>query len=292
MTLKPGIHPDIPAEVYHADPAPEPSLSAGIAHRLISQSPLHAWTRHPRLNPAHQEQERGILDFGSAAHALLLQGLDICEVIEAPDWRTAAAREARDAARKSGLIPLLRKDWDRMVELCETVKRQIAQLDVAPLPFHDGQPEQTLIWKEPNGVWCRARVDWLHSAGDVIDDAKSTGTSASPFVWSRNRLFADGKDIQAVFYRRGLKALTGIDATWRFIVFETEPPYALSVISLAPTAIELAERKVDRALELWKRCLESDTWPGYPTEVAYAELPVWEENRYLEMHYEAEEVAA
>lgn len=291
MTLKAGIHDDFPAADYHRDPAPEPSLSAGIAHRLISQSPLHAWTHQPRLNPAFKEKEGGILDFGSAAHALILQGIDICRVVEYDDWRKQAARDERDEARQSGLIPLLRKDYDRMVELCDTVKQQIARLDVAPLPFHDGKPEQTLIWQEDD-VWCRARVDWLHAAGDVIDDAKSTGTSANPFVWARNRLFADGKDVQASWYKRGLKALTGIDAEWRFSVFETEPPYGLSVISLAPSAIEMADRKVARALELWKRCLDTDRWPGYPTAVAYAEAPPWEENRFLERHYEEQGVPA
>jgi hypothetical protein len=289
--LRPGIHDDIPAERYHGDPCPEPSLSAGVAHRLISQSPLHARAHHPRLNPSFKDEQKAILDFGSAAHALLLQGLDICEVVEADDWRTKTAKEARDAARKSRLIPLLRKDWARMVELVETVKERLSHFDVAPLPFRDGKPEQTLVWKE-DSVWCRARIDWLHDDGDVIDDAKSTGTSASPFLWARNRLFADGKDIQAVHYLAGLRALTGVDATWRFVVFETEAPYGLSVISLAPSAVELAERKRARALELWKRCMDSGEWPGYPSEVAYAEAPPWESERFLEAHYEDVAVAS
>src|SRR5579885_3028935 len=119
VTLKPGIRPDVPAEDYHADPAPEPSLSAGIARRLISQSPLHAWTAHPRLNPDHRDEHGDRLDFGSAAHSLLLEGLDVCEVIEADSWRTNAAKDARDGARASGLIPLLRKDYERMCEFCE-----------------------------------------------------------------------------------------------------------------------------------------------------------------------------
>jgi hypothetical protein len=290
-TLRAGIHPDIPSAVYHADPAPEPSLSAGIAHRLISRSPLHAQAAHPRLNPDHKEEQGGILDFGSAAHSLLLEGLDICQIVEFDDWRKQAARDERDAARKSGLIPLLRKDYARMCELVEAVKAQIAQLDVAPLPLRDGKSEQTLVWQE-DGVWCRARIDWLHDEADVMDDLKTTGTTANPYVWARQRLFADGKDIQCAFYKRGLKATTGIDPDWRFVVCETEPPHAVSVISLAASALELADRKVERAIALWKRCIESGEWPGYPREIAMAEMPPWEEARYLEQHYEPEEVPA
>jgi hypothetical protein len=291
LVLQAGIHDGVEAERYHTDPAPEPSLSAGIAHRLISRSPLHAREAHPRLNPLHAEDHAGHLDFGTAAHSLLLDGMDVCEIIDADSWRTKAAQEQRDSAREAGLVPLLQKDWERMCVLVDAVKAQTAALDVHPRPLTDGKPEQTLVWQE-DGVWCRARIDWLHDAGDVIDDLKSTATSANPFLWARNRLFADGKDIQAVHYLKGLQILTGVEAAWRFIVVEVDPPHALSVISLAPSALELAERKRARALELWKRCLESDTWPGYPTEVAYAEAPPWEAERFLEQHYEEEQVAA
>ncbi len=286
--LRAGIHDEIPAERYHADPCPEPSLSSGIAHQLITHSPRHAWHQHPRLNPNHQEKTAGILDFGSAAHALLLEGIDRCQIIEFDDWRKTAAREARDEAREAGLIPLLRKDYQRMSEFCEAVKTQIAGLDVAPLPLSDGKPEQTLIWKE-GSVWCRARVDWLHPGFDVVDDVKTTGTTANPHEWGRTRLFADGKDIQAELYLRGLRALTGQDATWRFLVAEVDPPYAISVLSLTPTARALARRKVSRAIELFRRCLAAGEWPGYPSQTCFAEPPPWEEARFLEAHWEDDE---
>lgn len=285
-----GIY-TMPAERYHADPAPEPSLSAGTAHRLVNRSPLHAWYGHPRLNPDYREEVAAHLDFGTAAHSILLDGVDRCvEIAGFEDWRKQDARDQRDLARAEDRIPLLTKDLERMRELCSAVASQLSSFELDPLPLRDGQPEQTLIWQE-DGVWCRARLDWLHDTGDVVDDLKTTSASANPLAWARNRLFADGKDIQCAFYRRGLRALTGVDADWRFVVCEVEPPYALSVISLASSALELAERKVERAIELWRRCLEEDHWPGYPTEVAYAEAPPWEEARFLEAHYE-QEIAA
>ena len=290
MPLQQGIHDNVPADVYHADPCPEPSLSAGIARKLVSRSPLHAWEAHPRLNPDHEDEEAGHLDFGSAAHALLLEGIDICQVVEADSWRTNAAKDERDSARKSGLIPLLRKDYERMCDLVLAVRHQVARLDVAPLPLHDGQPEQTLVWQEGD-VWCRARPDWLHDAWDAVDDVKTTGTTANPADWARTRLFADGKDVQAAFYRRGLRHLAGTDPHWRFLVVEVDPPFAISVIGLSSAALELADRKVERAIHLWRRCMADGQWPGYSRELALAEPPAYEEARFLEAHYE-EEVAA
>jgi hypothetical protein len=66
------------------------------------------------------------------------------------------------------------------------------------------------------------------------------------------------------------------------VVVETSPPYALSVITPGAAVLELANAKIDRAVELWQRCLENDRWPAYPPVVHVAEVPAWEEARWLE----------
>lgn len=277
--LEAGIH-QISADVYHADPGAQPSLSASIAHTLLARSPQHAWWEHPRLNPMRRPRASGTLDNGTAAHALLFEAQKPV-IVDADDWRTKAAREARDEARAAGKVALLAKDAVVVQAMCDAIRRQLDQLECDPRPFTAGKPEQSLIWQEPNGVTCRARLDWLRDDRTAIDDLKTT-TTASPREWTRRRLWEDGKDIQAAFYLRGLRALTGSDAVWRFVVVENRPPYALSVIGLAPDALALANAKVETAIQTWARCLETDEWPAWPTQVCYAELPPWEEARWLE----------
>lgn len=280
MALKPGIH-TLPAADYHADKIGDrPSLSRSIAHKLLAQSPLHAWHAHPRLNPEHVEQASGTLDNGTAAHTLMFEGVEAV-IVEADSWRTNAAKEARDQARREGRVPLLAHQAIAVREMVDAVTAQLDALDISPRPFTKGQAEQTLIWEE-KGVLCRARPDWLRDDGTYTDDLKTTGGSADPHEWARNKIWADGLDLQAAMVRRGVKALTGHAVDWRFVVVENKPPHALSVISLAPDALALADRKLDRALEIWKRCLDADEWPGYPPRIAFAELPPWEEARYLE----------
>jgi hypothetical protein len=70
--------------------------------------------------------------------------------------------------------------------------------------------------------------------------------------------------------------------TWRWVVVETSPPYALSVITPGAAVLELANAKIDRALSIWRDCLERDAWPAYPPVLHVAELPAWEEARWLE----------
>lgn len=278
MTLGPGIH-SISSAAYHADPCSVPSLSASIAHTLVDRSPLHAWTQHPRLNPDFAREQEPKFDLGTAAHALLLEGRNAVEVVDAKDWRTNAAKEARDAAYTAGKIPLLVKDWERVDAMVERAKSQALGIHVTPPLFRDGKPEQTLVWEE-DGVVCRALIDWLRDDLTAVDDYKTTGNG--PDAWTRRTLYGIGADIQAVFYLRGIEKLTGKRPDWRYVVQETTAPYALFVVSLAPSVLEVAEDKVDKALALWRSCMASGDWPGYPTEVCYAELPAWEESRWLE----------
>jgi hypothetical protein len=275
--------------VYQADPCETPSLSSGIAKLLLTRSAKHAWARHPRLNPEFKRVEEEKFDLGTTAHELLLRGLDIAHVVDADSWRSNAAKDERDNARAAGLVPLLVKDYERTQGMVEAIRAQLHGLNI-PL-FVDGKAEQTLVWEE-QGVLCRARLDWLRDDHEAINDLKTTSASANPHDWCRRTLWGIGADIQVVMYRRGVLALTGRLPDFYYLVAECQAPYAISLVTLAPSALELAEKKLDRALHAWKECLATGIWPAYPTTVAYAELPPWVEQQYWDMEAAEEEVAA
>ena len=274
-----GIH-ELAAVDYHADPCEPPSLSSSIAHVLCTDSPAHAKAAHPRLNPDLERQEEEKFDVGNVAHSIILEGTSAVEVIDAPDWRTKVAKEARDAARAAGRTPLLLKHWRSVEAMVEAAQIQLEDHGAVPPLFDEGAAERCLVWEEPGGVMCRARLDWLRDDRLTIDDLKTTSASANPERWSRT-LFTIGADVQAAFYLRGLQALTGAEAEFRWAVIETSPPYALSVISPAPDVLTIGRKKVQYALDVWRRCLRDNDWPAYPARVAYAELPPWEESRWL-----------
>lgn len=286
--IGPGIH-EVLADTYHGDPCSVPSLSASLAHILTIDSPLHAYTAHPKLNPNFQREDEDKFSVGTAAHALLLQGDEIAEVLDFPDMRTKDAKAARDEARANGRLPLLAKHWDGVRAMVEAARAQLIAHRADPPLFRDGKAEQTLVWEEDGGVVCRARLDWLRDDRQTIDDYKSTGASANPERWVRT-LFGIGADVQAAFYLRGLKATSGVgDADFRWAVQETFPPYALSVVAPGPAVLEIGDAKVEYALNVWRECLSSGVWPAYPSRVCFAELPAYEEARWLER--EAREAA-
>lgn len=273
---------EIPADAYHRDEVgvDQPTLSSSVIKTLISASPAHARAEHPRLSPDFEHDADPKFDLGNVCHSLMLQGIEAASVMDYPDWRTGAAKEARAEARAHGLIPMLGKDWDRVEAMVKATREWISGLDVDPLPFAKGFPERTLVW-EDSGVTCRARLDWLFPDNTLIDDYKTTSASANPATWSDRTMYGIGGDIQAAFYLRGLRAVTGKDARFRFIVQETFAPFALSVIDIGADVLTIGDAKVDQALAIWKDCLKNDRWPSYPTTAYRAELPAWEEARWL-----------
>jgi hypothetical protein len=210
-------------------------------------------------------------------------------VIYANDWRKKEVQAERDEARAQGLIPLLDKDMVHVEAIVKALRERTKAVAADPPLFTAGAMEKTLAWTE-NAVACRARLDWLRDDRTAIDDLKTTSRSANPATWGR-QLYSMHYDVQAAFYLRGLKALdleetrngveTGrIPAVYRLAIVETTPPYALSIMSLSPAGMALANAKVDRALMLWKRCLETNEWPAYRQQVAIAEPPSWAEEQF------------
>lgn len=290
---EPGLYPDFPTDAYHADPCPGASLSSGVARTLLDCSPLHAWTAHPRLNPGWKPDERSLFDFGACAHAILLgKGRDIA-VIDAEDWRTKAAKEEREEARLAGRTPILTKDYDRAQTMVAAAREQIAAIPPLAKAFGPAGQSEVVIAGHEHGVWYRGMADRLLIDGSDVTmvDYKTTSASAHPAAVSR-RLFDAGHDFQAGFYRRLLAFVRPDAHRFRFILMtqENEPPFALSAVELDHASWVLAEKRIMAALGLWKRCLETNRWPGYPAAIATAELPGFVENAWLEREVNDEQL--
>ena len=260
---------------YIADPAPEPSLSASVAHTLITQSPLHAFMQHPRLNPGGEREESTKADIGTIAHGVLLENdWSRVVVIDAEDWRTKVAKEARDAAYAAGKVPMLVKQERPLRKMVDEARKAIANSELADV-WGNGTAEQTLVWQEGD-IWLRSRPDWLAKDHSLIIDYKTTTGSAEPNSWMRTAL-GNGNDLQAVLGLRGIKALTtgGENCKFVFMVQEQNAPYAVSFVGLDPVFLDMAEHKLERAITLWRDCITTNTWGGYPSRICWMSPPAW-----------------
>ena len=267
MKLKEGIH-IISNEIYHADPVIEPSLSRSMISAILN-CPAKAFIKHPRLNPNFKADDGdGKFDIGSATHSLLLEGIDNAEVIQADSWRTQAVKEQRELARQQGKVPLLEKEWDKTIVMVQAAEKQISEcpeLEITNLR-EDGDSELSLIWTETDEIsrtsWHRVRPDWWSKDRKLMIDYKTTGTSADPneYLYHITRM---EYELQEAYYRRGAKALSGIDPKFIFMVQETEEPYLCSFIGLQPMFQEIGKQKTEFGIFLWNQCMQTGKWEGY-----------------------------
>ena len=262
------------AEQYHADPAPTASLSSSIANILIDQSPLHAWLAHPRLNLRYEKTEDSRFDLGSAAHMMLLERREDRIVrVQAKDWRTNAAKDARAAAQANGQYAVLEHQYDDIVAMCTVAQDYLLTTELGDI-LATGDPERTVLWQE-GPLWYRCKPDLMSQDRRIVLDYKST-SSAAPDFFSK-QIGRMGYDLQSEFYKRGVSAVTGREGTtFVMLVQEISPPYACSLMSLSNTFCEIGKLKVARAMNLWNDCVTQNSWPGYTNRILYAEPKPWD----------------
>lgn len=258
---------------YHDDPAPHPSLSSSIAQVLLTQSPQHAWLAHPRLNPHYAPEQDSRFDLGSAAHMMLLERReDRIVIVKADDWRTKAAKEARDEAQAAGKYAILERQHYDVVLMCERARNFVSGTELENI-LDTGTPEQAVLWSEGD-VWCRCRPDMLSTDMKIVLDYKSTGSAShEAFAKQIGRM---GYDLQAEFYTRGMAAVTGVEPVFVFLAQEITPPYACSLTALSNAYRAVGQAKVKRAMSIWRECTASNEWPLYTPQIAYAEPKPWD----------------
>ncbi len=263
MEMTPGLHPGLPMEEYLA----LPYLSSGLCNRILQASPYHAL--HEQQNRERDDTDAS--DSGTAIHDALLEGVDRIAVIDAKDWRTNAAKEAREAARLAGKIPMLAAKVQRVPDAVAAAQDCIAASELAGI-FDDGQPELTMIWDE-GGITAKARPDWTAKGWHL--SVKTTEGTANPAIYTRHRMSSLGHDTGLAFYARAFMAL-GIHVEHRILLIEQNPPHGCCIFGMAPSKWEYAERRVERAIAIWQQCHETGHFPCYPAHTCFAEALPWE----------------
>lgn len=274
---QPGVY-DLDAETYHADPVPDGSLSQSGAKRLLPPSCPALFRHWADTAQAHKQ----VYDLGRAAHGLVLGIGDPLVVIDADDYRTRAAREARDAAYTDGATPLLSVEHDQVQAMAAALRAHPVAGDL--LAPGRGRAEQSLFWiDEETGVWRRAMLDWLTETTyglPLVVDYK-TCASAEPGAVS-GAVAKFGYLQQDPWYLDGVEAcgLAPHGAAFVFVFQEKTPPHLITICQLSPEAREWGRRLNRKALDTYRRCRDAGHWPGYADEVISVDIPGWADRQY------------
>jgi len=279
VTIPPtnGTFAGIPSLDYHADTT---GLSSSTARKLLDSPAKFKYEQDEKLrriqNNEPDPDDSPAFAFGKVAHAVVLGDGEPFEVIDADNWLTKAAKEAKAAAKTAGRVPILRRDMDAITAMAAAVYLHPL---AGELLGAKGQAEASLYADDPaTGIRLRARPDWITEAYDPsrlwIVDYKTTVT-ARPDEFARKA--ADfGYHFQAAWYQN-VARLLGLDANPRFVFIAQEKvaPYLVSVVEFDDEAIEEGGRLVRQAIDTYAHCLESGQWPGYDEGITQMSLPPW-----------------
>jgi len=310
MTLRitePGVYLNMPTTDYFVDPCPEPSLTQSIAKVLIEYSPAHARLEHPRLVAAtgftgliapiqEDGEEKYDADkaIGSAAHAIITgRGRDLA-VGEFDAWRGGDAKEFKTEALKAGRIIVLRKHFERAHEMVQLAREQLhgTEHETAFAPGN-GDGEVVLAWAEDD-IWLRTMIDWRGRPAPRYYDYKTTGLCCAPHV-VEDRPGELGWDVQGAMHQRGLDALEPENIGRReffFVNQENWPPFALTVVRLSEADLTLGRKKLAVAADMWRTCMATGSWPGYPRSTVLSHPRGWTESQWLEREVRIAEQAS
>ncbi|QLQ11146.1 MAG: PD-(D/E)XK nuclease-like domain-containing protein [Nocardioidaceae bacterium] len=235
-----GLHDGIPDAVYRS----AQGLSASEAKILLGKRP-------PAPSPA--------LAFGTLFHTLVLEpdrageylALDAEKIGVKADGSKAenptmtnAWKKAVKEAEQDGKTVVAQTDWDAACAMRDAVYAHKAAAEVMDLCTR----HEVSGWAEhETGALVKGRIDLLGPG--VVADLKSTkdadperfGWTCADFMYHvsaadyRDIAMADGESVEAVI----------------FINAEKEPPYRVSVVDLAPRAIDLGRDRMTEACRRW-----------------------------------------
>lgn len=214
-------------------------------------------------------EDTDALRMGRHIHALVLEGRRLYRA-RSLDGRTKEGKAELEEIGAAGLDAVT-------VAHAETVEGVAAAIAAAPeiaALFTDGTPELS-VFTERGGVELRTRPDWTAMDGTRLVDLKTT-RDAAPHKFGRTA-HTYGYHLQAAWYLRecAAKGLISDDAEFVFVLVEKTPPYLVSQVVLEPAALELGSRMADRAISLYRHCLETGEWPGFDMGLVVAQLPPW-----------------
>lgn len=247
-------------------PTPElPRLSPSIAKIMIERSPLHAWQAHRLLGGGTGKESTDAQNVGKVLEALVynqpVEGEGSAfAILDFDDFRTNAAKEARDDALHHDKTPILAREYEVHIAAGVIIKKRLADQGVV---FEGGEYQKRVEWTcGLTGANCKGFLDYYLPG--VIWDLKCV-VDASPRKVQRS--FVDyGWDIQHAAYIDAIETiepeLAGrVQMLYAFA--ETEPPYAVHIYQPDGMMKDLGASKWHHAKERWVGCLELNHWPGY-----------------------------
>jgi hypothetical protein len=247
-------------------------LSPSCAATILQHSERHAWRRHYAGGREVEEPTANMREGKLLDRLVFGVGGEIV-IVDAKNWQTNAAKEARAAAEADRKIAVLKGHFDEATEAAARIRAEILALGI-PLEGDGVQAQRKLTW-ESGGVPCKGFADLVVARGGGFEayDLKTT-ENAAPGAWKVDLR----SSLQHAAYIEGLETLHPEAAgrvSLRFIVAESDGG-GVTIVEPDGQFQALARSRWARAVKRWGACLASGEFPGYSRDVVRAAPRPWD----------------
>jgi hypothetical protein len=260
--FKPGIY-SVPAERYHA----ANGCSKTMLDFLADRTPAHLQAYLMGIT----KEETPAMRFGAIVHRALLEPDTYREGFHVkPEKMRFTTKEGMAWQSEHGNLPIITQPES------DAIDAMVSNVHTHPFAkrlLSGCTPEQSIFVEDHAGTLRKSRLDAL-TKGNVIPDLKTT-ESAALDQFERN-VSRYRYHVQAAYYIDNCK-LAGIEKeAFFFICVEKTPPYLVRCLNLNSDVIEYGRNLYQRDIQIYRNCLESGRWPGWPEPYDEVALPTWE----------------
>lgn len=217
---------------------------------LVAPS-YYIWKKTKEWKPSRE------MIIGTCVHSLAIEGRT--------DYAVGPSVDKRTKAGKDEWATFCEENIGKEIITLEEEKRILGAAGKAAT-YLEGfvkieHIEASMYW-ERQGVMCKGRPDIIGNIQGLpaIVDLKTT----SDFNKFDQKFWSFGYDIQAAWYRRGLKEILGTECDFWFLVVDTEEPHYAQWVLLSAEAMDKADARIDEELERFLECSETGDWPEPP----------------------------
>jgi len=251
-----------------------PGINRSFLHDMISYSPGHAkfQQEHEEITPA--------LRLGDAFHAAILEPERfekeyVTLPLDCKPGSGARMKTRKEAflfmAEEKGQTIIQPDDYENIKEMVAVIQSNQNALDL----LSDGVKEVSGYFiDQGNNIALKIRLDWINKKEGIIIDLKSCADARKgPF---RTKAYNFGYDLQAFMGLYGVTQITGqAHSIFKFIAVESKGYHGLKIYDADQEMIQTGHEKYQKAVELYKKCLKKDEWPGYDSASEPLGSPGW-----------------
>jgi len=172
--------------------------------------------------------------------------------------------------------------------MAEAAHKQLERHDDCDA-FLAGAAEVMIAWQE-DGIWFRSLIDCCTTICGPLTIIKPLACRSRRISLGCARRRQAGTSRRRLSREGSMCSTRMVPAAAGFVSSpqETDKPYALTTMHMTEHWLTMGRKQVDAAISIWRRCIESGKWPGYPHHAIQAYYPIFREKQWLERELSGE----